>query len=289
MTDRSNVFEQRRAALIDRIVALARDDVRVAALWLQGSLADGTADALSDVDAYLCIRDQAFDEVYGERLEVVRRIGRPLAYSDERGLGAITCVVAGPVKLDLFFEPVSTAATRQRSAVRMLVDKDGIGPALQTGWSPAIADAARRVETVLRGTFQGAMWPVRVLMRGQLATFAMMELELINDMLVTMMAARVDARLLFKNRFTVSRLLPPEQQAVLHALTLEVVEAVAARDPAAMRRAHLRITERLLREGRAACAALDIEFPIDDPGVEAIREFYEREWPVALPSSGGEG
>jgi hypothetical protein len=105
-------------------------------------------------------------------------------------------------------------------------------------------------------------------------------------MLVTMMAAQVDARLLFKNRFTVPRLLRPEQQAALDDLTREVVAAVAAGDLARMRQAHLHVNDVLLREGRAACAALDIAFPLDDAGADAIRSFYEREWPVSLPALG---
>jgi hypothetical protein len=46
-----------------------------------------------------------------------------------------------------------------------------------------------------------------------------------------------------------------------------------------MRDAHLEIQGAMVREGRAACAALGIPFPLSESGDTAIREFYMREWP----------
>lgn len=288
ISETAAVFVQAREELIARLAAIVREDPRLAALWLQGSLADGTADPLSDVDAYLAVEDEAFDAVYGEREALVARLGTVLAYADGLipGLQVVNCLLEGPVKLDLFFERLSAAPQQQRPAVRLLLDKAELGPRLKTGWTPPAQAAAARLDAIFRGTRQGGAWPVRLLMRGQLATFAMCELDVINDNIASFMAAQLDPLLLFKNRFSLSRHLRPEQQAELQALTDAVLAALVARDAAALLAAHLRVSDAIVREGRAAYAALGMSYPSSDAADAAIRAFYERAWPQQLPAAG---
>jgi hypothetical protein len=278
-------FERRRDRLIERLASLVRNDPRLAALWLQGSLADGTSDPLSDVDAFIAVDDAAFDEVVGETEALVGRAAPILIgiRSQIPGLPGGHYLLDGPIKLDLFFEPVSSIEASHRPAARVLVDKAGVGPRLRTGWTPPIEGAAARLATVYGMTRQGATWPIRLLLRGQFSTFAMVELELINDYLVTFMAARVGPRLLFKNRHTVARLLPPEQQAELDALTRDLLAALHRRDLPALRDVHLRVNEVMVREGRAAFAALGLPYPGSEAGDAAIRAFSQRDWPDSLP------
>ncbi|HEY7294411.1 MAG TPA: nucleotidyltransferase domain-containing protein, partial [Dehalococcoidia bacterium] len=150
-------FEQRRDALVARLQQLAREDERIVALWLQGSLAAGTADALSDVDAYLAVADEHFDAVYGARRELAGSLGELLIGVDSLipGLLALHCVIDGPVKLDLFFERASQAPEMHRPAVRMLVDKAELGSRLKSGWQPSAGRVGQRVLAVLSGTLQG--------------------------------------------------------------------------------------------------------------------------------------
>ncbi len=68
-------FVAAREALIERLVAVATADDRIAACWLQGSLADGSSDALSDIDAYFAIADVDFDAVFAERRAIVEWLG----------------------------------------------------------------------------------------------------------------------------------------------------------------------------------------------------------------------
>jgi len=46
-------FAARRAALLERLVAAFSTDQRFPAGWLEGSLADGSADPYSDIDLHL--------------------------------------------------------------------------------------------------------------------------------------------------------------------------------------------------------------------------------------------
>src|SRR5215211_6178809 len=159
------LFERRREELIARLEGVVRDDARLLALWLQGSLADGTADPLSDVDAYLAVRNDAFDSVYAERLALVGRVGRVLAFIEDQSLRMVNCLLDGPVKLDLFFVPAASASDSVRPAVRILVDKAGVAGQLRVGWTPEPAEVARTVQRTIRGTLQGAAWPLRMLER----------------------------------------------------------------------------------------------------------------------------
>ena len=63
-----------RGVTLATLDVLARTDPRIAALWLQGSLAGGDADAYSDIDAYIAIADDQFDSVWAGRQELLVRL-----------------------------------------------------------------------------------------------------------------------------------------------------------------------------------------------------------------------
>jgi hypothetical protein len=274
-------FEASRTEVLSRLEDLVRDDPRLLGLWLQGSLADGTADPLSDIDAYLAVEDAAFDSVYTARRELVDQLGTVLAWSDATtsGLRAIHCLLDGPVKLDLFFEPASTVGVQARPAVRLLVDKAAIGSNLKTGWEAPSETIARIIEVIVRMTRQGAAWPLRLLHRGQWSTFAMMELDLINGQIAQLMAVQLDPGNYYKNPFTLYRHLRPDQRATIDTLTRDTLSALGAHDLPALRDVHLRIVDALVHEGRAACDSLGVAYPLEETADAAIRALYVREWP----------
>lgn len=278
-------FLAAREALIGRLREVATADGRIAACWLQGSLADGSSDDLSDVDAYFAVADDAFDAAFGERRAIVERLGRVLFLADGilPGLNAVNAILDGPAKLDLVFERLSDAPAKPRPAFVMLVDKSSLVAQLKSGWEPALESVAPRVRAIFSGVLQGGTWPIRLLLREQWATFATVELRLINENLASMMAVQIYARLLFKNPFTVPRLLRPGQQAELEELSRAVMEGVILRDAAALRDVHLRVFDAFLREGKAALAALGVPYPGTEDGDAGMREMYERCWPSSPP------
>lgn len=278
-------FVRAREAVIARLRALVEGDDRIAACWLQGSLADGTADALSDIDAYLAIPDAQFDAVFAARRDLLERLGRVLFFADGLipGLHAVNAILAGPAKLDLFFERQSEAAASRRPALLILVDRAGLAPSLEAGWEPPLERVTGMVSATYSGTRQGGLWPLRLLLRGQWAMFATVELRFINENLAAMMAVQVYPRLLFKNPFTMTRLLPAAQQATLEALSTAVMDGVARRDLAALRDVHLRAYDLFVREGRAALAALGLPYPGSEAGDAEQRAVYERQWPADAP------
>ena len=263
----------RHDAVINSLTEAARADQRVIAAWLQGSRADGSADAFSDIDYYVAIEDEAFNSF--DKLEFIGQVARVLVHTDLFGQYGVACLLEGPVKLDFFVERASTAPQLPRPAVKLLVEKTPV--MLKTGWEPSRQDVARQVDSIIRTTLQGASWPVRLLRRGQWMTHAFSELTLIHSVIVPLLLVQHDARAFHRNAMTRERLLTGEQRTQVDALAHEVLTALAARSPEASLQAHLRIVDAMGQAGRTACTAFDLEFP--EAAEREARRLYEREWP----------
>ena len=268
-------IEARHEAVLAKLIEAAEADDRVVAAWLQGSRADGTADPFSDIDFYIAIKDEAF--VSFDRIEFIERAAHVLVHAELPGNLGVVCLLQGPVKLDLLVEEASAVGQPARPAAKMLVDKDDVESKLVTGWRPAREDVARGVDQLLRMTFQGSSWPVRLLRRGQWMTHAYSEIVPIHNVILPLMLAPNDARVFQRNPMTRERLLPPADREAIDALATEVLDALASRSLPKAYEAHIAISTALGRAGRAACEEFGLEFP-EAAEQEALR-FYEREWP----------
>src|SRR5215472_16964566 len=58
-------------ALLQRLVEILQADERVVAAWLFGSRGNQTADALSDTDLWVVVKDEAIEAVVAERQHAV--------------------------------------------------------------------------------------------------------------------------------------------------------------------------------------------------------------------------
>ncbi len=274
-------FESAREALLAALQLFAEADPRIAALWLQGSLAAGGDDPFSDIDAYLAIGDADFDAVWAEREGLLARLADgALVSATAPALMAVHALMAGGVRLDLFFEKSSAVGDAQRPAVRVLVDKRGIAERLQLGWAASTPVVARIVTTIIRMTRQGATWPLRVLGRGQWPTLAAMELDLINRQLAQLMAVSHDPANFYKNPNALAQLLTDAERVQLDDLTDAALTALAARDTAALKDVQLRIHDALVAVGQRACATLGVAYPIDAASERAVRDLIEASWPT---------
>jgi len=93
--------------LLERAVARFRADDRVAGLILGGSLARGGVDFYSDVDLYIVVRDEAFDDIFAERDVAAEATGAPLFrfVVDPLPGGSRDYIVTyeGPIKVDFMY------------------------------------------------------------------------------------------------------------------------------------------------------------------------------------------
>jgi hypothetical protein len=172
-------FAARRRQTIDKAVKILSADPRFVAGWLEGSLADGSADPYSDIDLYLCLEDDAWQRAWNDRRAIIERIAPILASLEIRGMFGIGCLLEGPVKLDVFFEKARSLEARTRPAVKWLWGPEAISARLKVG--DTLDDSAIRfaLETLVLGFLQGGTWPVRMLARGQVNTFLFNEILLV--------------------------------------------------------------------------------------------------------------
>jgi hypothetical protein len=272
-----------RDALIESLRRLTVQASEIRGLWLQGSLAAGTADAWSDIDAYLAVDDEAFERVWAERERWLARLGEPMVWSDATvpGLTAVHALMPQGVRLDLLFEPRWRVGQQRRPAVKLLVDKDGVAEQLQFGWTPSAPAIARTLQVIIRMTRQGATWPLRLLGREQWSTLAMMELDLINAQFAQLMAVAADPANFHRNPFSLAPALTDAQRAELDQLTTDALTALGRRDVLALKAVHMRVFDGLVREGRAACVALGVAYPIEEASERAVRDLIEANWPAS--------
>lgn len=271
-----------RDETIRALTALATDDPRIEGLWLQGSLASGEADPLSDIDAYISVGDDSLDEVFKAREALVSSVRPILAWSDGTtpGMKLVHVLLDGGVRLDLCFEAASQLGFHKRPAVKILVDKSGLASRLSSGWEAPVGAIGRIVEVIVRMTRQGGTWPLRLLHRGQWSTLAMMELDLINAQIAQLMAVQINPANFYQNPFSLYRRLDAGQQAMLDDLSTAALAALARRDKKAMQAVHLTVFDALVREGRAACLALGVAYPITDDGDKGLRQLLQDSWPI---------
>ncbi len=93
--------------LVDEAIRWADAEPRVRALVLKGSLAQGKADELSDVDLIAVTEPGAREELWAERDAIAHALGKPLGIFREAEWATPFMVIAlydGPLKLDLAFE-----------------------------------------------------------------------------------------------------------------------------------------------------------------------------------------
>jgi hypothetical protein len=264
----------RHEAVINSLTDAARNDVRITGAWLQGSRADGHQDLFSDIDYYVSVADDHHDAF--DKLVFLAPVVRVLVHI-EPFPGMVACLVEGPAKLDFFVERDSRIGDYPRPAARILLDKGNIASRIKPGWEPDAASSARQVDTILRNTWQGGMWPVRLLRRDQWATNAFTEMSLIVGAIVPLMLIEHDPRAFVRNAISRERLLTPEQRQEIDALSDRVIRSHAERSAAAAYEAHLQIVEALGRVGRRACARFGLEYP-EAAEAELLR-FFEHEWP----------
>ncbi|HEX8229639.1 MAG TPA: nucleotidyltransferase domain-containing protein [Chloroflexia bacterium] len=132
---------QERTDLIKRVSSILHSDERVVAAWLGGSLGSGNADAYSDVDLWVVVRDGDIEEVREGRRQFVEVLGRPVLISEAPQnappggayLWTLYAGKHGPQHVDWSWLPEAGATIP--AAVRLLFDKVGL----------ALADVSPRV------------------------------------------------------------------------------------------------------------------------------------------------
>ena len=157
-----------RDALLARIRALLQADPRVDAAWLSGSFGRGEADAWSDLDLHVAVRDAELDAFLAERPALYARVGRPVLVQHEFAQsnslpGARFQLVwfEGPYEVDWSIGPTGTA---RRAPASLLLFERVPMPPLEL---PALTTEEWRERLERRLEFFWAMAPIAVKYAGR--------------------------------------------------------------------------------------------------------------------------
>lgn len=158
------------SAILHRIQSRLEADVRVAAIWLAGSHGRGTADALSDIDLWLAIEDEAIGEVIWDPLAFVHAIVptimhiRAPSIAPVGGVYLLTWVPTGDgfEQVDWYCMPVSSA--HRPAHTRLLMERHPVpvDPALEAkrlatdAWIAAIDGTIKEALLMLANTWKQA-------------------------------------------------------------------------------------------------------------------------------------
>src|SRR5271156_3112960 len=271
-------FAVRRGELLERAIAIFSPDARFPAGWLEGSLADGSADSYSDIELHLCVVESAWDEVWNGWRTLIEQIAPVLASLDIMGVFGVGCLIEGPVKLDVFFEREGGLASRPRIAVKRLWGAPEIYQRFKIGDDLGDLAIKHALESSVLGFLQGATWPVRLLARGQIKTFLFCEILLVETGVIPLMLLETDRRAFHRNMFTRAKLLPANQREECSRLIDRIETSVRSGDRIAMRDLHIEIHRKICELARAAFERYGLEFPsrVENEMVA----FYQREWPT---------
>jgi hypothetical protein len=146
-----------RDALLARLEATLQQDDRVLAAWLAGSFGRGTADAWSDIDCHVMVRDDGFASWLASRSDFYSRLGHPVlvlpSSASEKG-DYQGVLFAGPVFIDLAVHPARHAV--RDADTRLLFERIAVPVRL----ADAIDGDERRAQLQHHLDFFWAMMPI---------------------------------------------------------------------------------------------------------------------------------
>lgn len=135
--------------LFDAAVAVFRADDRVRGLWVHGSVGRGDADASSDLDLVLAVRDDDFDELWADwrswlSLITPTVLARPVPWVP----GILYSLTPDCLRLDICVERVSTLPTSGFTRRALVFDRDELDALVPPPSTPPGPDRSK-IETAI--------------------------------------------------------------------------------------------------------------------------------------------
>jgi predicted nucleotidyltransferase len=114
---------QNHQVVVDRFINACEFDDRIVAAFLGGSYARGTADEHFDLDLYLVIADNAFDNFISNRDAFLRLFGEPVFIENFDNPKTVCYIYADGTEGELWFGPTSSFTHTHSGPYIVLVDK----------------------------------------------------------------------------------------------------------------------------------------------------------------------
>ncbi len=140
--------------MIEKFEQLAKEDPRILSAFLGGSLADGTADDLSDIDVYYLLDEQSYSEFHSRVRDWLKEAGQ-LVFLEEHsnfGFDLLIFVYRNGVKGELGLGTSKNMKEMHAGPYRVLVDKKRLLEGVVFPFQPRLKgdDLRKYVEEQLR-------------------------------------------------------------------------------------------------------------------------------------------
>jgi predicted nucleotidyltransferase len=168
---KGGIAEQR--AVLQRFVEAATQDGRVVAAFLGGSLVTDRADEWSDLDIYLIVEDEAYDDFFAGRHDFVRKLGDPVLLEDFNAFGfdMVLFTFEDGAEGELALARESRFEHIHGGPHEVLVDKKGVLEGKMFAlYRPAEEDQRREVRDLIYSFWESASYFIKAMNRGQLWT-----------------------------------------------------------------------------------------------------------------------
>ena len=111
--------------VLARFQTACQADLRIAAAFVGGSLATGTADEYSDLDLYLITHDNEYENFLAARVSFMHQLGEPMFLEDFNGFGfdMVLFIFKDGVKGELALARASSFQHIHHGPFRVLIDR----------------------------------------------------------------------------------------------------------------------------------------------------------------------
>lgn len=261
----------RYAPLFDQAVAVFAADERVRGMWLHGAIGRGQADAGSDLDVSIAVRDEDFDQFASEWRDWLAAI-TPTLTARVISAGSFYALTPGCERFDVIAERVSTVPATALPRRVLVFDRDGLSALVPPPADPPPdpGTISYLVEETLR---QAANFPT-VIVR--------------DDWLMGVVAVQQVQLFLYELFAESNKPAPPtgpkQWSFKLTGYQRRVLEdlPVAAPNPRSVRAAREAALAVFLREARPIARSSGVEWPVELES--AVRAFLDSQG-VPLPAA----
>ena len=203
--------------VLDRFVAACQADARIAAAFLHGSYASGTADAFSDLDLGLITADEAYEDFFAGRDAFMRLLGEPLFLETFNRPNFVFFIFADGTEGELALGRVSDFSQINRGPYRVLLDKRGVlAGAVFPGHEPTQAEQIENLRRLVYRFWHDLSHFITAMGRGQL-WWAHGQLEELRRYCVNLALLRHNFSIEAEGYEKVEQALPVEQLSPLQA------------------------------------------------------------------------
>lgn len=250
---------QEQQTVLQRFLAACKEDERVVAAFLGGSLAAGRADEWSDLDLYLITTEEAYEDFAAGVRDFIGRLGHPIFLESFDLTNTLFFMLADGTECELSFAPENRFLDIHSGPYKVLLDKKGaLADAVFLGHQPARDDQVEILRRQIYWFWHDLSHFVTALGRGQL-WWAQGQLETLRRICLNLARLQynfADAEVGEEPHFKIENAIPVGEIEPLRA-------SVGPMEPGALFQSVLVVVDFYKEKAQALAEKYDLSYPLD--------------------------